>query len=140
MQRYGVVQVANKQELMAQYKEAPAFWKEMMEEIGALWMKKKGQKYYFSGQDLKLLKGLVSSYGVPRVMSMFSLYLRGGTYFGPRTGFLISGMVQDRGVLIDHAEFNSLSKKYEGQLEDLDKQSKFDDFLGGEHVPKRTIG
>lgn len=107
----GTVQMENKEEVRK--KEADPLWKELLEHISQTWEKKKGKKYFFTGQDLKLLKSLVSWLGSIEVMALWLCYLRGSAFWGPKTGFLVAGMYQERSILLDHPE----KKKIMAELE-----------------------
>lgn len=107
-------------------------WREMLKAISQEWEKKKSRPYRFGGQDLKLLRALVGWLSVPEVLALWTIYLRGGSFWGPKTGYLVSGMFQDRSVLLDHPEFKSLTERWEKDLEPDTEQRTFDSFLGGE--------
>jgi len=97
-------------------KQKSEFWAETLEHISQTWQKKKGRKYPFTGQDLKLIKQLRNWLTAPEVMAMFSVYLSSSPYWGRSTGFLISGMWQERSILLEDPNFKKLVTKYEAEL------------------------
>lgn len=96
--------------------EPTLFWKDIISQMDAQWQKKKHRKYPFLGQDFKTLKTLLRLFSPQEVLGMWEIYLQGTTFWGPKTGYLISGMLQDRSHLIDHPDLKKLTAKYEAQL------------------------
>lgn len=95
-------------------RKAPVeLWSELLEHITTTWETKKGRKYHFTGQDLKLLKSLASWLGSIETMALWECYLRGSAFWGPKTGYLVSGMFMERSVLLDHPD----KKKYMAECE-----------------------
>lgn len=92
------------------------YWAELLEHINATWQRKKGRKYPFTGQDLKFLKQLRSWFTAPEVMAMFSVYCSSSPFWGVKSGYLISGMWQERSVLLDYPEFKKYVVKHEAEL------------------------
>jgi len=92
------------------------YWTETLEHVNATWQRKKGRKYPFTGQDLKMLKQLRGWFSAPEVMAMFSVYCSSSPFWGIKSGWLISGMWQERSVLLDFPNFKPLVKKYEAEL------------------------
>ncbi len=92
------------------------FWAETLEHISQTWQKKKGRKYPFTGQDLKLVKQLRNWLTAPETMAMFSVYCSSSPYWGPSTGYLISGMWQERSILLEDSSFKKLVAKLEAEL------------------------
>jgi len=91
-------------------------WAETLEHISTTWQKKKGRKYPFTGQDLKLLKQLRGWLTAPEVMAMFAVYVASSPFWGRSTGYLITGMWQERSVLLDDPSFKKLVVKFESEL------------------------
>ena len=97
-------------------KKAIELWPELIEHINKSWQKKKGRKYPWTGQDFKLLQILTRSFTVPELAALYSVYLMNSPFWGLKTGWLVSGFFQERGVLIDDPSFKTLVRKYEIEL------------------------
>lgn len=97
-------------------KEVTEFWPETLEHINQSWLKKKNRKYPFTGQELKLVKQLRRWYTAPEVWALWTCYLLRSPFWGPKTGYLISGFWQERSVLLEDPEFKKLTAKYEADL------------------------
>ena len=97
-------------------KEPVEWWPELIAHIDISWQRKKGRKYPWAGQDFKLLKLLARSFTVPEVQAMYSVYLKNSPFWGPKTGWLVSGLFQERGILTDDPDFKRLTAKYESDL------------------------
>lgn len=97
-------------------KEPTAFWAETLEHITSTWQKKKGRKYPFTGQDLKLIKQLRGWLTAPELMALWSTYLASSPFWGLKTGWLLSGFWQERSILLDDPQFKKLVAKYEADL------------------------
>ncbi len=95
---------------------SPSDWKLFIAIIDEQWQKKKHRKYPFLGQDFKTLKTMMRLFSSLEVLAMWEIYLRGTTFWGPKTGYLINGMLQDRSHLIDHPDLKKLIVKYELEL------------------------
>lgn len=92
------------------------YWAETVGHISNTWQRKKGRKYPFSGQDMKLIKQLRAWLTAPEVMAMFSVYCSSSPFWGQKSGYLISGMWSERSVLLDDPSFKKLVAKFEKEL------------------------
>lgn len=101
---------------MRKAKSDVLFWADTVRLIDEAWQKKKGRKYPWTGKDFKLLRSLMGWLVAPECLALFSIYLKRSPYWGPRTGWLVSGLFQERGVLIDDPEFKHLTKEFEKKL------------------------
>src|ERR1041384_3628726 len=99
-----------------QQNKATEFWAETINHIDSLWHRKKGRKYPFTGQDMKLIKQLRGWLTAPEVMAMFTVYCSSSPFWGTKSGYLISGMWQERSILLDDSNFKKLVAKYELEL------------------------
>lgn len=91
-------------------------WAETLEHISITWQKKKGRKYPFTGQDLKLLKQLRGWFTAAEVMAMYAVYLSSSPFWGQKTGYLITGLWQERSILLDDPNFKRFVVKFEAEL------------------------
>lgn len=87
-----------------------------MDHISKTWERKKGRKYPFTGQDLKQLKLLRGFFTAPEVMALWQCYLQASPFWGPKTGFLVSGLWAERSVLLDDPSFKRLTVKFEAEF------------------------
>lgn len=101
---------------MARKSKTAELWPELLEHISETWQKKKGRKYPFMGQDLKLLKNMTSWLTSIEIMALWDCYLRSSEFWGPKTGFLVSGMFSERSILLDNSSFKSLVSFHEKRL------------------------
>ncbi len=92
------------------------WWPELIAHIDTSWHRKKGRKYPWTGQDFKLLQLLTRSFTVPELQALFTVYLKNSPFWGPKTGWLVSGFFQERGILTDDPEFKKLVAKFEAEL------------------------
>ncbi len=62
---------------------------------------------------LKQLRGWLTA---PEVMAMVSVYCSSSPFWGPKSGFLLSGMWQERSILLDDPNFKKFVAKFEAEL------------------------
>jgi hypothetical protein len=92
------------------------FWKETVEWIHQSWMRKKGRKYPFMARDFKQLQLLRRYFTATEVMALWDSYLEASPFFGPKTGYLISGFWEERSILLESANFKNRLAMHEKRL------------------------
>lgn len=92
------------------------WWAETIGHISNTWQRKKGRKYPFTGQDMKLIKQLRGYFTAPEVMALWSTYLTSSPFWGAKCGFLVSGLWSERSILLDDPNFKKLVAKFEAEL------------------------
>ncbi len=97
-------------------KKPVEFWPETLEHISSTWLKKKGRKYFFTGQDLKLIKQLRGWLTAPELMALWSIYISSSPFWGAKSGWLLTGFWAERSILLDDPNFKTLVRKYEAEL------------------------
>lgn len=68
------------------------------------------------GKDLKHLKLLCGIFTAAEVMALYDVYLKRSPYWGKLTGWNITGLMTERTILIDDAEFKTRVRDHEEQL------------------------
>lgn len=92
------------------------WWPETLEHISSTWQRKKGRKYPFTGQDLKLVKQLRNYFTAPEVWALWTCYMNRSPFWGLKTGYLVSGLWAERSILLEDLNFKTLVAKYEKEL------------------------
>ena len=92
-------------------------WVWLLSQISDLWKAKKQRPLMLSGQDAKLLKVMMGWFTPPELASLYRVYTESSPYWGPRCGYLVSGMFQERSVLLENPKFGVYAKEYQSKTE-----------------------
>lgn len=98
-------------------KEPAPYWHELIAHIDASWTLRKGVPYGWDGREFARLRDLVRVYRAWGVMALWDLYMSTGGFWAKRTGYMISGLIEEKGLLLDDPKWKQLAKNYESKLE-----------------------
>lgn len=88
-------------------------WPQLLDFVNEQYRLRKGRAYPWQAKDAAMLRKMCRWYSVPEMMALYKTYIKRSSFFGPKSGYLVSGMLAEHSALLDWPDFKELKKAYE---------------------------